>query len=576
MSAPPPGVPAHRPRNAAGVRGRLSSLPDPRRLLSWLYLGRAALAAGVFVAAVLAWQDVVPETTLAATLMLVGTFAFTAGSAWWTHLRSRPPGRGFLYLQVVYDALLVTGCVHLTGGKLSSFAPMYVLVIVEAAVLLPIVGGILIGVLVSILYTADVVWSAHALDAAVVLQGALFTTVALVTGYLGDRLRQTGAVLGQVETELRQLRLSTDDVLASIATGILTVDAHGRLAFLNAAGAELLSLDAAQWLNRPALDELDQRAPGLGQVIRETVERNEPVRRFETGELEDGTIFGVSTTLLSETDPPSVTAVFQDITERKRMEALRRRAERLESVAELSASLAHEIKNPLASIRSATEQLALDGVDPEDRTVLRELVVRESDRLSRLLTEFLDFARVRVKSPEPLHVGGLIKVALDVVRAHPHAEGRELRFEVDVGAAGAVVMGDEDLLHRAVLNLALNAVQWAGPGGTVEVALDVVESDILSRALDYTRAVRLRVSDTGPGVPEEDREHVFDPFFTLRPGGTGLGLALVQRAAEAHAGAVFVDEPGDGWGSTFTLYLPETEENGHGVHPEAREEEAAT
>jgi len=558
------------------VKERLSTLPDPRRLLSWLYLGRATLAAGVFVAAVWAWQDAPPQTTLAATLMLVATFAFTTGSAWWTHLRNRQMGRGALYMQVVFDALLVTGCVHLTGGKLSSFAPLYVLVIVEAAVLLPMVGGILIGVLVSLLYTADVMWSAHGLDASVVLQGALFTTVALVTGYLGDRLRQTGAVLGRVETELRQLRLSTDDVLASIATGILTVDARGCLAYLNGAGAELLSLDPARWMGQPALDELEHRAPGLGRVIRETVERHEPVRRFETGEQDDGTVFGVSTTLVAGTDPPSVTAVFQDITERKRLEALRRRAERLEAVAELSASLAHEIKNPLASIRSATEQLALDGVDAEDRTVLRELVVRESDRLSRLLTEFLDFARVRVRSPEPLHVGGLIKVALDVVRAHPHAEGRELRFEVDVSAAGAVVMGDEDLLHRAVLNLALNAVQWAGAPGAVEVALDVVESEILSPALDYTRAVRIRVSDTGPGVPEEDREHVFDPFFTLRPGGTGLGLALVQRAAEAHAGAVFVDEPGPGWGSTFTLYLPETEENGDGVQTLDHEEEAAT
>ncbi|HEX8830216.1 MAG TPA: HAMP domain-containing sensor histidine kinase, partial [Longimicrobium sp.] len=156
----------------------------------------------------------------------------------------------------------------------------------------------------------------------------------------------------------------------------------------------------------------------------------------------------------------------------------------------------------------------------------------------------------------------------------PHAEGRELRFEVDVSAAGAVVMGDEDLLHRAVLNLALNAVQWAGAGGTAEVALDVVESEILSTALEYTRAVRIRVSDTGPGVPEDDKEHVFDPFFTLRPGGTGLGLALVQRAAEAHAGAVFVDEPGPGWGSTFTLYLPEAEENGHGTATEHRDKAA--
>jgi two-component system sensor histidine kinase PilS (NtrC family) len=543
-----------------GVRQRFSTLPEPRRMLSWLYLGRAALAAGIFVAAAWAWQDVSPQTTLAATLMLVGALAFTAGSVWWSHLQRRPLGRNFLYFQVLFDAALVTTVVHLTGAKQSSFAPLYVLVIVEAAVLLPILGGILVGILASILYFADVVVSAHEVDAAVVLQGALFTAVALVTGYLGDRLRRAGAALGEVETELQQLRLDTDDVLASIATGVITVDGGGRLAYVNPAANELLDADLSAWDGRPVVDELDRLAPGLGRVIRETVERREPVRRFETDERDDGSILGVSTTILERTEPPTVTAVFQDITGRKRMEALRRRAERLEAVADLSASLAHEIKNPLASIRSATEQLTGDGVDAEDRQVLRTLVVRESDRLSRLLTEFLDFARVKVRSSEPLHVGAIVKQAVDVARAHPHADAREIRFVVADDAAGAVVHGDEDLLHRAVLNLVLNAVQWAGPGGTVEVALDVRDSEILSTALQHTRVVRVRVSDTGPGVPAEEVEHVFDPFFTLRPGGTGLGLALVQRAAEAHGGAVFVDEPREGWGATFTLYLPEGEE----------------
>jgi len=556
------------------LRARINTLPEPRRILSWLYLGRVALAAGIFVAAAWTWRDVAPQTTLAATLMMAATLAFTGASAWWTHLKGRTLGRNLLYVQVLFDVVLVTAAVHLTGGRLSSFAPIYILVIVEAAVTLPILGGLLIGILASILYFADVAWSAHAADAAVILQCGLFTTVALVTGYLGDRLRQTGTALGQVETELHQLRLDTDDVLAGIATGILTVDGSGRLAYANPAAEELLEAELSSWIGRDVIARLDGLAPGLGRVIADTLESREPVRRYETDEQEDGRVLGVSTTLLERSDPPSCTAIFQDITERKRMESLRRRAERLEAVADLSASLAHEIRNPLASIRSATEQLAGDGIDPDDRNVLRDLVVRESDRLSRLLTEFLDFARVKVRSSESLHVGAIVSRALDLVRAHPHADGRELRLEVDPSAAAALVTGDEDLLHRAVLNLALNAVQWAGPGGRAEVALDVVESDILSTALEYTRAVRIRVSDTGPGVPQGDAEHVFDPFFTLRPGGTGLGLAMVQRAAEAHGGAVFVDEPQEGWSTTFTLVIPESGEGMNGDGGEDGEERA--
>ncbi len=542
-------------------RPRFSSgkLPEQRSILAWVYLIRLCLAGAIFVAAALAWNTTEASITLAATLILVLAAAFTAVAFWYTHLTRHTPGRSFLYAQVVFDVLLVAAVVHLTGGRESDFAPLFVLVIVAAAILLPFVGGILIGVLVSLLFFADIVWTAGHVDASVLLQIALFAVVALATGYLGDRLRQTGAVLGEVETELRLLRLDTEDVLASIATGLITVGGDGRLAFINPAAADLLRIRASDWLGRPFVAKLDAIAPGLGRVIAQSSETRTPVRRFETDETEGGMVFGVSTTLIQrdEGGAPSVTAIFQDITERKRMDQLHRRAERLEAVAELSASLAHEIKNPLASIRSATEQLTGDRIDAEDRMVLGNLVVRESDRLSRLLTEFIDFARVKLRSTERVDVARLVRHAIDVVEAHPQAAGVQVSLVIDPGADGAAVHGDEDLLHRAVLNLALNAVQWAGPGGRAEIAVDVAETDLLAPSLGAATAVRLRVSDTGPGVPEEHVEHVFDPFFTERPGGTGLGLALVQRAADAHGGAVFVDQSrGEGWGATFAFYLP--------------------
>jgi two-component system sensor histidine kinase PilS (NtrC family) len=541
------------------IRAQSSRLPEPRRILSWVYLGRLCLAGAIFAAAAWVWTASPAENTLLAALCLFTAAAFTFGSFVYTHVRGREPGRSYLYAQVVFDVVLVTVVVHLTDGKDSVFAPLYILVICSAAVLLPLLGGILIALLASVLYFAGIVWSTHqAPDAAVALQILLFTAVAMVTGYLGDRLRRTGAVLGEVETELRRLRLDTDDILGTIASGILTVDGEGRLAYINPSGAELLSLPAEEWLNQPVVPVLERIAPGLGAVITRTVESGAGVGRSETGETAEGTILGVSTTLMKRPapHPPSVTAIFQDITERKRMDALRRRAERLEAVAELSASLAHEIKNPLASIRSAVEQLTGDGIDPEDRQILRRLVVRESDRLSRLLAEFIDFARVKVRDPAPVDMLEVARDAVALVRAHPDAEGCDLRLTADPGEDGLFVSGDGDLLHRAMLNLALNAVQWAGEGGRVEVALEPVHSDILSPALGAADAVRVRVSDSGPGVPDDAIDHVFDPFFTQRPGGTGLGLALVQRAAEAHGGAVFVDDRTEGWGATFTLFLP--------------------
>jgi two-component system, NtrC family, sensor histidine kinase PilS len=538
------------------------TLPEVRQMLSWAYLGRMSLGGAVFVAAAWVWRAATPGTTFAATIIFVACLVFTGASVVYTHMAGRQPSRRYLYLQVLFDVSLVASVVHITGGKDSAFSPLYVLAIFSAAVLLPITGGVLVGILASLLYLADVVWSAEHLDIGVVLQVALFATLALVTGYLGDRLRRTGATLGEVETELRLLRLDTDDILASIATGILTVNGDGRLVYINPTASELLGLPAQEWLGYPILDVLDRQAPGMGALLGGALVERRIVQRFESPGAIEGTVLGITTALMDRPEPerPSVTAIFQDITEGKRMEVLRRRAERLEAVAELSASLAHEIRNPLASIRSATEQLSQDGVEVADRTVLRDLVVRESERLSRLLTEFIDFARVQLRSTRRVALARLLRNAVDVVRTNPEASGRTIVLDGVGEDEPLAVNGDEDLLHRAVLNLVLNAAQWAGPGGRVRVSMEEVAAEDAPAPIPGETAVCIRVADSGPGIPDEDREHVFDPFFTLRPGGTGLGLPLVHRAAEAHGGIVVLeDRAAEGWGASFALYLPTLE-----------------
>jgi two-component system, NtrC family, sensor histidine kinase PilS len=532
---------------------------DPVRILTWVYLGRLGVAGALLLR--LPGDSFTPANeAFVITALLVAATLFTAASFSYTHLLSRGPGRTLLYGQVIFDALLLTGVVYLTGGQHSMFAPLYILVISAGALLLPFVGGLVIGLLASILYFLAAAGTAGGAGPSIALQAGLFAVVALVTGYLGGRLQQTGTALGEVETELRRLRLDTDDILESIGTGILTVDESGRLAYLNPAAVDILSLRPSDWLDRPILAELDRIAPGLGRVIERTALTRTPVRRFETDRVaDDAFVLGVSTTIVERPDlaRPPVTVIFQDITEKMRVEALRRRAERLEAVAELSASLAHEIKNPLASIRSAVEQIASARVDPEDAGVLGDLIVRETDRISRLLGDFIDFARVKVVAPQAVDLPALVRHVAEVVREHPDTRGRGIQVVYSGSPDAAFIRGDEDLLHRAVFNLALNAAQWAGEGGRVELSLDEVRSDLLSPALGAFRLARLAVRDTGPGVPEGIREHIFDPFFTRRPGGTGLGLALVQRAVEAHGGAIFVDQAsGRRGGAVFSLYLP--------------------
>jgi two-component system sensor histidine kinase PilS (NtrC family) len=265
---------------------------------------------------------------------------------------------------------------------------------------------------------------------------------------------------------------------------------------------------------------------------------------------------GVTTTFMEDTTGHvSATAIFQDISDSKRVEGLRLRAERLEGIAELSASLAHEIKNPLASIRSSVEQISKMPHAGKDERALTELVMRESDRLSRLLSEFLDFARVRVARMDPIDLCEIARGAARLASAHPDARGG-VRVECIVPDGGPImIMGDEDMLHRALFNLALNGVQASPPKATVtiEVLMDVQDPASSDGASD-AGSVGIRVSDHGAGIPEQVRDRLFDPFTTTKPQGTGLGLAVVHRAVVAHKGLVLIDSGVQG--TKVTIVLP--------------------
>ncbi|CAN5817076.1 ATP-binding protein [soil metagenome] len=528
------------------------------QMLRWLYSGRLIVATAIFVAALASWlrPGATQVDTLIATMTLLAALAATGLGVWWVEILGRAPGRSFLYSQVVFDVLMVTAIIYVTGGPYSPYPPLYILVITAAALLLPLPGGMLIGVLSSMLFLSGVVFvpmeDPRRED---YLRVGLFCVVAVATAGVGDRLRRTGAALGAMETELRQLRLDTNDIMGAVDTAVVTVDGAGRLIYLNAATMDLLGASLAGWTGRPVVEELDRNAPGLGTLIRRTAATRVPVSRFEVRKRTKAgdRYLGVRTTLLDREGMPWVTAVIQDVTEGRQIEDLVRRAGRLQAVAELGASLAHEIRNPLASIRSAVEQIAGNGLAADDRDMLRKLVLTESDRLSRLLSEFMEFSRVEMRRWVSVDVGAVATHAIELVSRHPD-RAVETRIDFCRPTVPVLVEGDQDLLHRAVFNLLLNAIQHTGVEGCVTVELDRPTGD-LPAGVQMQAPVRLRIRDNGSGVREEDIPRMFDPFFTRRDGGTGLGLALVHRAVEAHRGAILVDS-GVGGGATFTIYLP--------------------
>ncbi len=421
-------------------------------VLRVLYLGRLSLATAIFIAAIAVWRRADTSATLVATLAFVSALLFTAASMVYSARRQGVLAATFLYVQVVFDLILVTAIVHLTQtGTPSPLAPLYILVIAVSALVLPPAGVLLVAGLGDVLYFAvTIVDQATAVDLPVLIQLGIFGAVALGCGYIGARLRVAHAGREEMAAELAAFRLREADI-----------------------------------------------------------------------------------------------------------ERLHTRAERLEAVAELSASLAHEIKNPLASIRSATELLAkVPGADEDTRT-LTTLVQRESDRLSRLLSEFLDFARTGVTSVRRVDLVDIAHHAAALVSAHPDKPENVTIREL-FPSTPLVVVGDDDLLHRAIFNLLLNAVQASPPGGEVRLeAAELAYHQLPAQAERFTRgAMMVQITDQGTGIADSIKERLFEPFVTTKAGGTGLGLSIVHRAVEAHHGFILVGRDSKGAGTRFTVILP--------------------
>jgi two-component system sensor histidine kinase PilS (NtrC family) len=543
----------------------MQAMLDPRRLLRWIYIGRLSVAVAIFLAAVLIWlqHDTDARKLLIATLAFAVTVPVTVVSFGYSEIYKRPLRPNFLYLQSVFDVLLVTAVVHVTEGQ---FAALYILAIAAATMLLPIGGGLLIAALGNVLYVAVAIMLAtetqQGVTGVVWLQLGVFTAVALGIAYLAVPLRREGEGKASLVAELEHLRLQAEDILRNIRSGVLTVGLDGQLLYANPMAEHMLGLDLLDRFGEPIMDDIADIAPELAQALQRSIRDRIRTTRAE-GTITTATRsfpVGVATTY-TEGDglrtSHTTTAIFQDISDVKRMEVLRLRAERLEGVAELSAALAHEIKNPLASIRSATEQLSRVPHATKDERTLSALVMRESDRLSRLLSEFLDFARVRVARAEQVNVAEIVRGAAKLASSHPDRQnGVHVTYVIPDGGK-LIVEGDEDLLHRAIFNLTLNAVQASPKGGEVRVEAAILDGEQASFGTGFEAgSVAVRVSDDGPGIALDIRERLFDPFFTTKPGGSGLGLAVVHRAIEAHRGLVFFDSTGRG--TRFTVILPRT------------------
>jgi two-component system sensor histidine kinase PilS (NtrC family) len=451
--------------------------------------------------------------------------------------------------QFVLEVVLEAGVLWATGSISSPFSGLFLLTIVSAALVFRLAGTLLTASVVSIGFCfvtwydlstkVEVPFSSnifHTLVTAsdnvfysVFLHLLIFYLVAFIAGYLAEHLVDRDRRLADTSRALRIARLETDDILRHLNSGLLTINADARITYFNRAAERILGYREEEVRGMLCHEVFAERMPGLVNCLMAgIVESTEhPRREIQIINAEGISVpVGLSTSILTDEDGSlrGVIAIFSDLTRAKELETKVRAADRLAAVGELSASIAHEIRNPLAAISGSVEVLSGELDLNGENARLMELIVKESSRLNTILTDFLSYARIERPSYTKVE---LCHIIADVIKLlnHSHAANGKTEINFQADDSMVYVFGDEDLIKQLLLNLGVNACQAMEPDGG-ELTFRLV-------ANPERDAAELYVIDTGPGIPADRLKRIFEPFYSTKKGGTGLGLAIVHRIATA-------------------------------------------
>jgi two-component system sensor histidine kinase PilS (NtrC family) len=448
-------------------------------------------------------------------------------AAW---LRRARPSANSAMAHVAGDILLATALVFLTGGADSPFTFTYLLAVVGAAILLDQRGALVAAAATSAAYVGLVAmlqqgWLHSPAGSPAPPPGRLpFLIIsnvlaqfllAFLAGFLSRQLSQTGRKLRASEKDLHELAEVQRQILESMPSGLITCDALGAVSFVNRAGEAILQVSA------------DELPVAVDHLIPGVLSLSAPQAGRPRAELTVKTPAGLRTLGLAVVPLNSPLGarliVFQDLTQLRRAEDELRRADRLAELGALSAELAHEIRNPLAAMRGSAELLA-EGGDSETRRLL-SILRRESDRLGSLVDDFLAFARPPAPVRRNCALDDLVRQTVELLVSDPLAVGVQLEVE----SAGLEADVDPDQIRQVLLNILRNALAAAGSGGRVRAYFSSTSDER-----------RIHVWDSAGSIASMDLPHIFEPFFSKTPGGTGLGLSTVHSIVRAHGGHVHV------------------------------------
>jgi len=469
--------------------------------------------------------------------------------------------RPVAWLFGLLDIVLITAIVAATGGGRSIFSFLYVLSVTGACVLLSRTGGLAMAGVASVLYTGvvlartvfptnvffDATEETTALELlSMFLNAGTFLTVAIVAGSLAEQFRATSQELETQRKDLADLQAFKDLVFQSVGTGLIALDRNHRITAFNGAAEEITGRPAGETIGRPWAATFGDAVPLL--EIEATIEGNPRASTRHEALLRrpDGTTVPVRLTFSAlrsgEGARLGLIGACDDLSAIRAMEARMRQADRLATLGRMAANIAHEIRNPLASLTGAIEVLTSSAAASDAQERLSQIVLRESERLNQIITNFLEYARPAPLALEMVDVADVLEGVLFLLEHRAASGGLKI---VRAFSAPLVWRVDPQRFRQVLWNLCLNAVEAMPEGGELRVGATAVPGHKLE----------VSVADSGHVIAPDDLAHIFEPFFSTKPGGTGLGLSLVHRFVQEHGGDVDVRST-PGLGTMFTVTLP--------------------
>ena len=533
-----------------------------RRKLLWLIAARAAALSVLLGFGVLMQLRSPGTLPVEAFFSLLGaTFALTVMYSLGIGQTERH--RWLVDVQLLVDAVIVSAFVSLTGGINSYFTSLYALPIIAASAIRSWRGGVMVFAASSVLYGLIVaaqyagVQEGSGADLLPADRMALYRVglnilgllaVAALTGYLAERLQRADAQLQRASTELADMQAFSRHIVDSLASGLATTNVGGTVLSVNRAGETITGVPAAEAVGSAA-GSLLQLPPSLQALFGPAEHRPRETRVDYLYTRRDGQTIEMGVSAVPLMTPRGQTGfilTFQDVTEARRLDRAARVQQRLAAVGEMAAGIAHEIRNPLASMSGSIQILRDELPLTAEQGQLMDIVIRESERLNDTIRSFLEYTRPQREAMRHMDVRTVITDTATLLQNSSERK-EEHRIAVDVPPGAVPFQADEGQIRQIVWNLATNGLRAMPEGGCLTLAA--------SAPGEQGAHVEISVSDEGVGIAPEDLDGVFQPFRGGFAKGTGLGLSIVHRIVSDYSGEIGVTST-RGVGTTVRVRFP--------------------